>query len=567
MSDATQFSNRKVAFFLFPECLIISILCTDQSISMKFVLASLLCILSPVILFSQDKNLQLLEELDQAISHKKQYEEINNRKIDKLREDHEKINLKKDINRFEVLKDLHQAYFTFDYDSAINIAFEMLEIAQELNNPSLISESRLRISETLLASGIFNEAKEEISKIRVNDLRDSMKIEHYYTYSRIFFDMADNYQKSFYAEKYNRLGLNYLDSAIFLVDTATISFYSFRGLRYVRTRDMKNAAINYKYLFEHFRPEGRQYAIDASTYGFVLEQSGRFDDGISWLIRAAIQDIKMANKENVALLNLANKLFEKGDIEKSSKYLGVALEDAKKYGALQRKFQIMEIQPIVEAARLNIVETQKNRIKHYAIAVSILSISVLIVLFLLFRQLQKVRAARNEINRSNNALKVINNKLREVNLIKEEYIGFFFKTNSDLIDKLDSYRQSIDNKIAMKRTDELGSLITRKNIKQEREALFSSFDAAFLNIFPDFIQKYNELFRPEDQGVTNNSKQMNTDLRIFALIRLGIMDTEKIAHILNYSVHTIYTYKTKIKNLSLVSNEDFEKEILKIQSI
>jgi len=192
---------------------------------------------------------------------------------------------------------------------------------------------------------------------------------------------------------------------------------------------------------------------------------------------------------------------------------------------------------------------------------------VIIILFLLFRQLQNVKAARNEINKTNNVLQVINNKLREVNLIKEEYIGFFFKTNSDLIDKLDSYRQSIENKITMNKINELTSLITIKNIRQEREALFSSFDTAFLNIFPDFIHKYNDLFKPEDRLIPNNSKQMNTDIRIFALIRLGIFDTEKIARILNYSVNTINTYKTRIKNLSLIPNEEFEKEILKIQSI
>lgn len=534
---------------------------------MRVFLAFVLCTVWPMVLFSQEKNQQLFYELDQVIDNKKHFESLKKKEIETASQKFAAIRNDNHTERFNLLRELHQYYFTFDYDSAMYIAFEMQKIANQLNDPALISEAKFKISMNLLASGIFGEAKDTLSGIHPGNLNDSLRTEYYYTSARIYFDMADNYKKPFYTDMFNNTGLQYLDSAISMVNLNEIAFYSLKGLKCVREHDITNAASNYAYLFRNFKVDGRQFAIDASTYGFVLEQLGFLDEAIAWYIRAAIQDIKLANKENVALLNLANKLFELGDIERSSKYLNVAFEDAKRFGALQRKFQILEIQPIVEAARLSTVERQKTRIKHYATAVTILSTMVLTVLFLLLIQLRNVKAARNVIDKSNNELKKINSKLREVNLIKETYIGFFFKTNSDLIDKLDSFRQSIDNKIAVNKMNELGSLITVKNIRKEREALYSAFDAAFLNIFPDFVQKFNELFEPEHRLIFDNSKHLNTDLRIFALIRLGILDTEKIAHILNYSVNTINTYKTRIKNLSLIPNEEFEKEILKIQSI
>lgn len=51
----------------------------------------------------------------------------------------------------------------------------------------------------------------------------------------------------------------------------------------------------------------------------------------------------------------------------------------------------------------------------------------------------------------------------------------------------------------------------------------------------------------------------------FALIRMGISENDKIAKIRGFSVNTIYTYKTKIKNKALVPNEEFEQHIMEIR--
>lgn len=469
--------------------------------------------------------------------------------------------------KYEAFQQLHLAYFNFDDDSAMAYALKMLETAGQLNEALYISEAKLSLGTTLLASGIFNEAKDTLSSIDTAVFPDSLKIEYYYVFSRLYFDMVDYYQRSFFIDPYVQSGLLYLDSALALTSMDTGQYFSLMGLKLVRTFDYPKAASVYERLFMDYNPKGRQFAIDASTYGFVLEQNGRPDEGMVWLIRAAIEDIRLANKENVALINLANRLFQQGKIEQASAYLDVALEDASTFGALQRKFQISQIQPIVEAARLKINEEQKDRIKRYAIVVTLLSLLIVVILGLLFLNLQKVKAVQKEIRKTNLSLQQVNQKLREVNLIKNEYIGHFFKTNSDLIDKLEDFRQRIENKVNSRKIDDLLHLISKQNIKEEREEMYRTFDTVFLTIFPDFVNKFNALFPADDRFEINSTGQLNTDLRIFALIRLGISDTEKIAHILNYSVHTINTYKTKIKNRSVVSNDDFEKEIMKIQSI
>ncbi|MDB4923537.1 DUF6377 domain-containing protein, partial [Mucilaginibacter sp.] len=158
-------------------------------------------------------------------------------------------------------------------------------------------------------------------------------------------------------------------------------------------------------------------------------------------------------------------------------------------------------------------------------------------------------------------------ELNEANTIKEEYIGYYFNLISEYIDKLDKFKRSVDNKLITKRFDDIRILVNNINLTKEREELFINFDKAFLKIFPNFVQAYNALFCEENRVKLLPNQLLNTDLRIFALIRLGINDTEKIAHILEYSVNTIYNYKARIKSKSIVHNDEFEQAIMAIKAV
>jgi tetratricopeptide (TPR) repeat protein len=509
----------------------------------------------------------LFRVLDQVIEQKEYFEREKESQIRVFKRQLNALDSSDLKKRFAVIENLHQAYFTFNYDSAVFYSHKLLDVANRIDKEGLIHSAQLRMSETLLASGLFAVVKDSLEKLSSDSLTDSLRVKYHYLNARLYIDMGNYYQRPFYSEKFSHLISAHLDSAIFYVEKDSHMYYSLSGLRYVWRNKYQEAKEVFGKLFADFEIEGRQFAVDASTFAFVFRTLGEQQKEMEWLLMAAISDIRMANKETVALRIIANELFEQGEIKKASHYLSVAIEDAKSYGAIQRELQISQVQPLVEAAKMDLIEQQKSRIQTFATAVSVLSVLIIVILALLLRQYRKIKKVKDELDISNHALSEINAKLREVNLIKEEYIAFFFKTNSDLIEKLDEYRQAIDNKLAMNKIQQVGSVITRADIKRERETLFRDFDTGFLNIFPDFIERFNALFNEEDRELPDNSKQLNPDLRIFALIRLGISDKEKLAHILNYSVNTINTYKTRIKNKSIVSNEDFEKEILKIQSI
>jgi len=196
-------------------------------------------------------------------------------------------------------------------------------------------------------------------------------------------------------------------------------------------------------------------------------------------------------------------------------------------------------------------------------------LSILVISFfaIIFLQLRKINKVKSILQEANNNLREVNAHLIEANKIKEEYIGYFFNVNSEYIEKIESFQKNLHRKIVAKQYNDLDNIINNTDLKKERENLFINFDKIFLKIFPNFVFEFNKLFGPEDQIMPEKGELLNTDLRIFALIRLGITDNDKIAKFLNYSVNTIYTYKTKIKNKTIVDRDLFEHKIMEIKAI
>ena len=189
------------------------------------------------------------------------------------------------------------------------------------------------------------------------------------------------------------------------------------------------------------------------------------------------------------------------------------------------------------------------------------------LIIIVLRQVNKLKTAKKIITEAHLKEQEINHHLSEANKIKEEYIGYFFNTNSELFDKIERFKMSLEQKVNDRKWEEIRFLVNNINLRVEKEYLLQNFDRVFLKLFPNFIPEFNALFSPENQIEIKEGNLLNTDLRIFALIRMGIHDNEKIARILQYSVHTINAYKTKVKNRSFIQNEDFEKRIMRIKTV
>jgi tetratricopeptide (TPR) repeat protein len=335
----------------------------------------------------------------------------------------------------------------------------------------------------------------------------------------------------------------------------------------MKSGDMEGSADAFNYLLSKYSLSDHEMAIATSSLGYVYSQLGRTNEAIDMLIKAAIADIKSSTKETVALRNLAVHLYNKGDVDRAYRYIKIAFDDATFYNARHRKIEIGAVLPIIEGERISTIERQKKQLMQYSVLLTLLSVLIIVFALIIYKQLKELKEVKRKLQETNNDLRLMNESLLETNKIKEKYIGYFFKVNSIYIEKIEEFQKAVHRKIVSRQFDDLDDLIKNSYFKKERENLYINFDKIFLKIFPHFVDEFNALFREEDRIILREDELLNTDLRIFALMRLGISDNEQIAKFLNYSVNTIYTYKTKIKNKSIVPRNEFEDRIMAIKAL
>jgi tetratricopeptide (TPR) repeat protein len=508
----------------------------------------------------------LLGKLDQLLNERETYLKQKLERIDSLTQMTRKLTPELEPESlFMLYIQLQEEYKSFRYDSAFRYVTELNRLAPSLRDYNRIAQAKTIMGFTLLSSGLFKEALDTLRSINIGRCSAEQKRDYYGVIARTCFDLADYDNDAHFALIYRRTGTQYLDSALLLSSDTTAGYWSLAGLRQMKSGNFQGAADAFNFLISRYPISNHQYAIATSSLGYLYTILKRENEAIDMLIRAAMADIKSSTRETVALRNLAVLLFNRGDIDRAYRYIKIALEDATFYNARHRKVEIGAVLPIIEGERLRTVEQQKTMIGRYAIVVSILSVLVLVFFFIIFFQLRKLNRVKNILQTTNASLQEINLRLSESNIIKEEYIGYFFNVNSEFIEKLEAYRKAISRKVTARQFEELATIISPSDLKRERENLYVNFDKIFLKLFPNFIQEFNSFFGEEDQVQLKHGELLNTDLRIFALMRLGITDSEKIAKFLDYSVNTIYTYKTRIKNKVLIDRDRFEELVMEIR--
>jgi tetratricopeptide (TPR) repeat protein len=488
--------------------------------------------------------------------------------------------------RYNNYQQLFDAYKRFIYDSAYFYCKKLNECAFLLKDQNKISEAKVKMGFVLISAGMFKEGIDTLNRVKPQYLNKQEKFEYYFLQARSNFDLAD-FDKSDYEAVYTLKGLKYCDSIITGTPVNSYQYLAGIGLKLLRSEKYEEALASFNRSFQ-FKQSYQDSAINFSCLSYIYFKLKKNDPGVSYLIKAAIIDNVHSTKESLALVILAEYLYKEGDAKLSFLYINHAITDNNFYGARQREVQISNILPIIESEKINGMEKQRLSLLIYASIITSLVVLVIIFAVITFKQLKKLRIAdkliiskNNELHENNQLLLDINKsldeanrslshfnlKLDEANMIKDEYIGYFFNVHSDYIGKLDRLKRALDKIVSEKSYEELQLILNRLDTNIERENLSHSFDRVFLNIFPNFVEDFNVLFDRDHQTHLATGQLLNNELRIFALIRLGIDENENIAKILNFSVNTIYTYKTKVKNRSFIANEEFEEKIMSIRAV
>ncbi|UOQ98366.1 DUF6377 domain-containing protein [Hymenobacter sp. 5317J-9] len=518
-------------------------------------------------------NDSLLTELNRALARKKTYDGQRLNRIAVLTADFASAEVN-DNTRFDLALRIYDEYKAFKYDSAFVYCQKMRRLANRLHDPEKIEVAQLKLAFVLLSSGLFKETFETLDSIDARRLTRPDRQSLYFLKARAYSDLGNFNQDQTYRPAYYAKALAYADTALQFCRPGSYQCLEVQEFRAQKNADLAAGAAVYRQILRLPRLTLHQLAVSASTTAYLYEQAGQPEKAFELLLVSAIADVKSATKETTAIFKLSDYCYRTGDLKNAYAFIREARENATFYKARQRQIEISHVSSIIEGQKINIIESQRKSLKTYAIIMTVLAgvvIAFAVVSALALRRLRKadqlVFAANRELQARNDELHQLNHGLNEANQIKEEYIGYYFHNNSQYIDKLETLKKRVEALLSSKQYAGLQKLVDGVNIKTERNELLKGFDTVFLRLFPNFIAQFNALFRAEDRVMLADDQLLTAELRIFALIRLGIADSEQISRMLGYSINTIYTYKTRVKNRSLVPNEEFEARIQAIEAV
>lgn len=525
--------------------------------------------------FAQSGVSALQKELYDVIKDKEKFVAQKHIKINSLQKLNSNFSLS---DRYAINNSLYSEYKKFRIDSAVHYIMQNQKIALSLNDDFKKNETSLLLANLYSSSGKYREAEALLKSINRRHLNTAL-LPLYYEVNAQFFE---HYTTNSYNEDYFESISIYRDSLLQVLDISDIKYRVNHAQRDIYDGHSGKAEKSLLALLRSVQQNDADYAMITYLLGNIYQGEKNQEKEKYYYTLSAIADIKNAIKDNAAIQVLALTQYEEGDIDAAYILTRSAIEDALFCGVKFRTLRISELYSIINSAYLEKEAKSKSQLKGYLILISILSLFLILAVAYVYKQMRKVSRIKEKlldttqelerlnatIVEANTNLYESNSLLHEANLIKEEYIAHFFDLCSSYINKLEDYRKMLNRKATGRQLDELFGLLKSTSITDnEVGELYMTFDTIFLNLYPTFVKDFNALLVPGEQIVLKQGELLNTELRIFALVRLGITDSVKIAAFLRYSLSTIYNYRTKARNKAAVSRDEFEILVSRIGSV
>ena len=540
---------------------------------------TLLLTLSTLTVAAQGKDLEAIyQQIDEAIDHFPEYVARHEAQISDASRAYRLAHQPAD--QYAQAFRLYELYRAYKNDSALIYLDKAESAAAAMNRADLVGSCRAQKAFQCSTVGLYQEALTLLKTVDKSRLDSAGLIHYYRAQMHVYGELGYYTQVSTMGEDYFRQQSAYRDS-LYTLTSKDSKDYLMNRVMELKAQDRQQEARRLcDQWLSQVQPDTHDYAI-ACYYRYLVSEE--LDDTKYWLAQSALCDVRNAVMDQAALLALSELLNADGDLNRSYQYIRFTWECNNRFNTRMRSWQISPILTVIEANYQKAVERNTRVLTLSIVAVSALALLLLGVLFFLHRRNQQLGAARNALKQSNDELadanrqlsaqkealsalnaqlSMVNGQLTESNRVKEEYIGRFMSLCAQYIDKLDNYRKMVNKKMKNKELDELFQLSKSTELKEkELEELYENFDTVFLHLFPNFIDDFNALLQPEIRIHPKQENRLTTDLRIFALIRLGFEDSSKIAEFLHYSVNTIYNYRARIKNGALVNREEFEQRV------
>lgn len=503
----------------------------------------------------------LLGEVDNRIERKPEYLAVKRRTIDNL-----KVKIassRSERERFGNLYSLFQEYRTFSMDTSLIIARDCRQSSSKIDSDSIKWLAITMEAEALKGIGLYHQALALLESLppEANDIFKSRILNRYVS---IYYSLFENTYPRGDAEQYRQLLINYRDSLVCCFPRGSLDHHLNKVELLRLVGDIDNAITEMAVLEKECSDDD----VDAGVHSFIKSQlflaRGERDSAKVYLARSAALDIEHCIRKYESLQELAKLLNEDGDYERAYRYIMCSVEDIQRSNARSRIFKITESLPIISSAYASSVAQSTRNKNIFILCASILALALLVALFWIYkrkgtldRERQSLAAKNRELTRLKEELADMNLRLEESSKIKEEYIGYLFNFCSEHIDSYQRERVALSRMAKTGNIAEVNKMLNAQSDTDYLKSFFEKFDSIFLDIFPDFIEKFNALLAPGHQLQPKENELLSPELRIYALVRLGINDSTKIASFLHYSPQTVYNYRFKVRSHAVVPKDEF----------
>lgn len=514
-----------------------------------------------------------LQELDRYIADKAIYEQQKDDRIqlliDKL-QDHG-LSLEE---RYRYMYSLFEEYSSYKYSLMHESARQLINLAQQIGDKEKLVEAEVCLAYSHLWGGAFKEAYEYALTIDTVQTSNNAKADY------LMFLLNLNFESGLFV-KSQRFFMKSNEEKMLALINCMEELLPDNDDRLVEARQKEcfhSDKFQQSYILLMKRLEytsgiSRSTSSKIGDVGFLNLEMGDTLAAIKYMAEAAIIDIQLGSRQTPALRKLSETLYACGDVQKAYEYIQLSVQNAVFFDSRYRMFESTPALLDIDKTLYDLTKEQKDKLV-VAIGVIIIAVISLIISLVIIRcQNRKLSISKSLIEEQNHILLInntqigeINKELSEVNRIKNAYLGRTLAANSSTILRIEDLVQVVQRKLKARQYDDILNFIKRNDYSKERDMMLADFDKMFLELFPDFIMRFNSLLREDNKIIVKRENGLTPELRIFALIRLGITKSDAIAEILNYSASTVRNYKTKIRNFSTVSNEEFDKKLMEIES-
>ena len=537
---------------------------------MKNIVFSFLCLL--LVVSCTNLHDELYAELDKAVDERSLYIQ---KKEEEIR------NLKQQISanmsaeaKYHIYNRLFEEYLAYKADSAQKVVAILSDIAREIGKAEYVNDVEINKSSLLSTSGVFDKAEAILTGLDKRTFTNA-NYRHYYESFRWLYITWNAYLRvEENLPEYQDKVMAYSDSMLTVVPPTDIEYHYWLGEHYWNGKQYKEAEEEYLKGISKMSPLSRRYASITCSLAFVYHEQEKFDEFERFMILSAIADQKIPLKENLAMQEIAAYLTSKNDISRANKYLLCALEDAVFYHNRLRLTQIARKFPDVVGR----YQMHEQSVQHMQTLVMVIMCMLAILLFVfayyiwrhnrVLRAQRKIRIQLNaDLKQLNEELQTANLQLKQTNHIREQYVSLFIELCAAYIDKYNKLLKQVERKVKLHQEDDILSVLHQNRLKDtDTKEFFLNFDKAFLTLYPNFVDEFNQLLYPDKQIVLKKGELLSNELRLMALVRLGVKDTQKISTLLFYSPQTIYNYRSSMKNRA-IDKENFEKHVEAISDV